>query len=37
MIDKKAATREELRIVNGEWSYDADDHWQSLFDLDYAW
>jgi hypothetical protein len=34
LLDKKAMTREELRVVNGEWSYDASDHWQSIFDLD---
>ena len=34
MLDKKRMTREELRIVNGEWYYDASDHWQSIFDLD---
>lgn len=34
MIDKKAAARQELRVVNGEWSYDAGDHWQSIFDLE---
>ena len=34
LIDRKRMIREELRIVNGEWSYDAGDHWQSIFDLD---
>ncbi len=34
MVDRKKMTREELRVVNGEWSYDASDHWQSIFDLD---
>ncbi len=34
MLDKKTMTREELRIVDGEWSYDASDHWQSIFDLE---
>jgi hypothetical protein len=33
-VDRKKMTREELRVVNGEWSYDAGDHWQSIFDLD---
>ncbi len=33
-VYKKAMTREELRIVNGEWSYDASDHWQSIFEID---
>jgi hypothetical protein len=32
MLDKKRMARSELRIVNGEWSYDASDHWQSIFD-----
>lgn len=32
MIDKKDQTREELRVVGGEWSYDASDHWQSIFE-----
>jgi hypothetical protein len=30
--DKKADIRTELKIVEGEWCYDASDHWQSLFD-----
>lgn len=34
LLDRKTATREELRVVDGEWSYNADDHWQSVFDLD---
>lgn len=34
VLDKKAMSRCELRIVDGEWSYDADDHWQSIFDLE---
>ena len=34
MLDDAAMTREELRVVDGEWSYDATDHWQSIFDLD---
>jgi hypothetical protein len=34
MLDKDTMSREELRVVNGEWSYDATDHWQSIFDLD---
>ena len=34
LIDRRNMTREELRVVNGEWSYDATDHWQSIFDLD---
>ncbi len=34
LLDKKTMAREELRVVNGEWSYDASDHWQSIFDLD---
>src|SRR5882724_7752297 len=33
LIDDAAETREELRVVDGEWSYDASDHWQSIFDL----
>ena len=33
-LDKKTMTREELRVVDGEWSYDASDHWQSIFDLE---
>jgi hypothetical protein len=33
MIDHKSMIREELRVVDGEWSYDASDHWQSIFDL----
>jgi hypothetical protein len=32
MLDKKRMARSELRIINGEWSYDASDHWQSIFD-----
>ena len=32
LVDKKEMTREELRIVDGEWSYDASDHWQSIFE-----
>ena len=35
MVDKSKLSREELKVVNGEWSYDAGDHWQSVFDLDY--
>lgn len=34
ILDRKAMSREELRIVDGEWSYDATDHWQSIFDFD---
>lgn len=34
-LDKRTMTREELRVVEGEWSYDASDHWQSIFDPDY--
>jgi hypothetical protein len=34
LLDKQKMTREELRVVDGQWSYDADDHWQSIFDLD---
>ena len=34
MVDRKSMTREELRVVNGEWSYDASDHWHSIFDLE---
>jgi hypothetical protein len=34
LLDKKKMIREELRVVNGQWSYDATDHWQSIFDLD---
>ena len=34
VLDRKAVSRYELRVVNGEWSYDASDHWQSIFDLD---
>ncbi len=34
MLDSDTMSREELRVVNGEWSYDATDHWQSIFDLD---
>ncbi len=33
MIDRKQMSRIELRVVNGEWSYDASSHWQSIFDL----
>lgn len=32
-VDKKNMTRQELRIVDGEWSYDASDHWQSILEL----
>jgi hypothetical protein len=32
LVKKKEYTREELRVVDGEWSYDASDHWQSIFD-----
>jgi hypothetical protein len=34
VLDKKAMSRFELRVKDGVWSYDADDHWQSIFDLD---
>ena len=34
VLDRKAMSRYELRVKDGEWSYDADDHWQSIFDLD---
>lgn len=34
LLDKKTMTRMELRVVDGEWSYDASDHWQSIFDLE---
>lgn len=34
IVDKESFTRTELRVVNGEWSYDASDHWQSIFDLE---
>lgn len=34
MLNRKSMTREELRVVDGEWSYDASDHWQSIFDLE---
>ena len=34
VLDKKAMSRFELRVKDGDWSYDADDHWQSIFDLD---
>ena len=33
MVDMSELRREELRIVDGEWSFDAGDHWQSIFDL----
>jgi len=33
-VDREKMTRRELRVVNGEWSYDASDHWHSIFDLD---
>ena len=33
LLDRKSMTREELRVVDGEWSYDATDHWVSIFDL----
>jgi hypothetical protein len=33
VLDKRNSTRMELRVINGEWSYDAGDHWQSIFDL----
>jgi hypothetical protein len=32
LVDEKRMTREELRIVDGEWSYAASDHWQSIFE-----
>jgi len=32
VVDKKKESRSELRIVNGEWSMGAGDHWQSIFD-----
>ena len=34
IIDHESSTQTELRVVNGQWSYDASDHWQSIFDLD---
>ncbi len=34
VVNRKAMSRYELRVINGEWSYDASDHWQSIFDLD---
>lgn len=34
MLDKDNMERTELRVVDGDWSYDAGDHWQSIFDLD---
>jgi hypothetical protein len=33
LSDRNDRDRTELRVVDGEWSYDADDHWQSIFDL----
>jgi hypothetical protein len=33
LLDRKTSTRTELRVVDGEWSYDASDHWQSIFDF----
>jgi len=32
VVDKKRESRSELRIVDGEWSLGAGDHWQSVFD-----
>lgn len=32
-VDKSNLTREELRIVNGEWSRDAGQAWVSVFDF----
>jgi hypothetical protein len=34
MLDNDKMERIELCVVNGEWSYDAADHWQSIFDLE---
>ncbi len=34
MLDNDKMERIELRVVDGEWSYDATDHWQSIFDLE---
>jgi hypothetical protein len=34
MVDRKSMTRDEVRVVDGEWSYDASDHWHSIFDLE---
>lgn len=33
VLNKKEMSRYELRVVDNEWSYDASDHWQSIFDL----
>ena len=33
IADKKHFTRQKLSIVNGEWSFDAGDRWQSIFDF----
>lgn len=32
VLDNDTMSRYELRVVNGEWSYEAVDHWQSIFD-----
>jgi len=32
VVDEEKESRSELRIVNGEWSMGAGDHWQSIFD-----
>ena len=34
LLDKKRMSRMELRLVNNEWSYDAGDHWHSIFDFE---
>jgi len=34
IVDKDANTRQELRVVDGEWSYDADDRWVSIFEIE---
>jgi len=33
VIDKHGDTRVELRVVDGEWSMDVGDHWNSIFDF----
>ncbi len=34
LLNNAKMSRQELRVVNGEWSYDASDHWQSILELD---
>jgi hypothetical protein len=34
LVNKEDHTRTELRVIQGEWSYNVGDHWQDIFNLD---